>query len=189
MTAFPGTRTRAAAAVVAAGVAAVAACGGADAPEPADVADAPEDPDAGEGGDTRAQTSVVYVDLAVDEVVSVRDPEEDQSRVELVVVESEREGEARRALGVFPGACGEASVGLPEPGLPRPAIVGVDCTGGPRASRVRVLEEADEIVAVRAWIEDAGDDASGDAPLPDYDAIERWEIAEGADVRVGVPDP
>ena len=123
---------------------------------------------------------VVYLALEVDDLMNVRDPQADQTRVTLVLIDR---GDYTRShvLGVFSGICEEAQVGMAEPGLPGDAIAGVDCADDARESRVRVLREGDTVVALRAFV------AEDSEEFPEYEELERVAIDAGAELVVGEP--
>jgi hypothetical protein len=125
---------------------------------------------------------VVHVVLELDDLMNVRDPGADQTRVSLITVDAAGV-EQRAVLGVFAGICTDADVAGSEAGLPGSALAGADCRGGARESRIRVLREGDELVALRAWIEESAEE--GD--FPDYDEVQRVVVASGAKIVIGDP--
>ena len=167
--------------VAAGAVVALTACGGQAPAEttPASAVTEPAD-DPEESEPVAKPERVVYIELELDDLMNVRDPGSDQTRVSLVTRDASGEL-SRHVLGVFPGVCRDVAVGSAEAGLPDPALTGADCTGGARETRVRVLREATSLVALRAWID--GDDGE----FPSFDELERVEVEAGARIVVGAP--
>lgn len=129
-----------------------------------------------------APTRIAHLALELEDLMNVRDPGAEQTRVALVV--TDETGSARRhVLGVFDGVCTEADVGVAEAGLARSALVGADCPHRARGSRIRVVRDGGEIVGMRAWVDESEDPDE----FPSYDEIQRVELREGAELVTGEP--
>jgi hypothetical protein len=158
----------------------LAACG-----SQAVAADEPTQPSAASGASPEGEATaparqVVHVALELDDLMNVREPGADQTRVSLIT-RDESGAQQRHVLGVFAGICTAAEVGGPEGGLAAAAIAGADCRGGARQTRVRVLHQADELVALRAWLDEDDD------TFPSYEELQRVAVGAGAHVVVGPP--
>jgi hypothetical protein len=125
---------------------------------------------------------VMHIALELDDLMNVREPGADQTRVSLITHDVSN-GEQRHVLGVFAGICTEAQVGAAEAGLPAAAIAGADCRGGARAANVRLVHQGDQLVALRAWLDDEEDEAA----LPAYDELQRVSVGADTDVVIGRP--
>ncbi len=164
------------------------ACGGGQDRASATSDSSAADPAGHEGTEPAEQPGAdaerVYLELDIHDLVDVREPGDEQTRVELVATDVAGDSE-RRGLGVFAGRCTEADVGGVESGLPSPAILGADCPGRRQAGRVRIVREDDEVVALRAWVE--LDEAGEATEIPDYDELARIEVGADADVLTRSP--
>lgn len=126
--------------------------------------------DAGVAADATAP-AVRAVNLAV---VIHDAPQAGDSEVSLAV--TDETGATRNvAVGTFPGHCietpavADAALGQRDP------VIAVDCAGGERGARIRLVREDDALIVLRAWVTDGSAGA--------YNIIDRIALPAGAAVN------